>query len=252
MHISRLRKMLLCSGIYTIIYILISWTSIIRGMNVFRNCEYICLADMLCYVEYCSKVFVIAIAGVLFVIVQKDEYRQSVYIRHRSRIRIVASCIERSSVFAGIISIISAVINIVISTRYVTYNMTWLLDKGAPHIMTGSPLKSQPETWCVIIYYILDVFLTLLFTFMIIMLMWWISEKAYPGYILVLTFAVLSSMKSDTLLKYLLYSRMNMRPFSVYITGLQWKSFVMAAIEIILLVMISCLVVHKKDFIKMH
>lgn len=59
-------------------------------------------------------------------------------------------------------------------------------------------------------------------------------------------------MKSDTLLKYLLYSRMNMRPFSVYITGLQWKSFVMAAIEIILLVMISCLVVHKKDFIKMH
>lgn len=249
---TRLKKIFFCSGIYSFIYVIISWTCIIKGLHIFRNCDYVCLADILCYVEYYGKALIIPVIGILFIIIQKDEFRSAIFIRHMRRIAIVVDFIKRNVLFSFIIGIISMIINILIGIIYVPVNMTWTIDKSVPHIMIGSPMKEQPETWIVIAYFTLNIIITVFFTAAFIMLVWWIVEKAYIGYILTIINVLLISMSDNSVIKYLFYARVNMKPELVYIQGLDWYSLFGGILEIILFVVLSCIVIKKKDFIRIY
>ena len=192
------------------------------------------------------------VIGILYVVVQRDEYRSTVYIRQKNRLRIVVNCILQSMLFAIIISILSIVINIVIASEYATFNMTWTLKNSAPHILCGSPLESEPGIWSVIAYYALDMMISAMYTFMIIMLVWWGMSKPFAGYVITVIGVLLSAMKNDTWCRFILYARIDMSPTDVYMNGLQWWLLASGVIDILVLIGAGCLIVTRKDFIKLY
>ncbi|MGN0327625.1 MAG: hypothetical protein ACI4D4_01460 [Lachnospira sp.] len=209
-----------------------------------------CLNDVLGFVEHYLKIVTIPLFAIITVVDTEKYFRTSVVLRIVNGADFIQYILVRLFPIILGLSFIQTFFSVVYGIRISTFTCNWYTQDSYPYKRLGITSGNYINTYQFILLYFVAVILTLTVTSVIMITCRLLTNRAYSGFMVVLTLLALELMTYVPFSK-IIFSVSDLNRTSIYTEGITVDFWVNPLIIIISCLIIQMLVYTRKDYLRM-
>lgn len=237
----------LTAAVFVLITALVPMEIILRLINQVKVKGIPCLYDAFINVNM-GAVWRYVIPFVLFYVlyVQKYDMNSAIVIRRKNVRRVWLNSQINMVVAAAFFSLYCAVVTGIAGWIMTGKVCNWGEKFSRAFFAKGEIIESPPQIWLLITAFIIDTFVCLYVSGTLMMLVWWLTNKQWIGFLAAIGVTSFEHIAGRGYLSF--YYTLNE---GIFMTGLSlWKNIIYPMVLYVVVVLITVVVIRRKDFFR--